>query len=59
MRRALAVRRVSGIVHVRALCNRARELLQWAALEALDVRFSLRARGDNHYAHLVAIARYL
>ena len=54
MRRALAVRRLSGVVHARALCNRAREPHQWTALEALDVRLSLLARGDNHHAHLIA-----
>ena len=32
---------------------------QWAALEALDVRLSLRARGDNHHAYLVVGARFL
>ena len=58
MRRALAVRRISGVVHARALCNRAREPLQWAALKALDVRLSLCARGDNHQAHFV-VARFL
>ena len=57
MRRALAVRRVSRAVYTRALCNLAREPLQWAALEALDVRLSLRARGDNHHAHFVVVAR--
>ena len=59
MRRALAVRRVSGVVHARALCNRASETLQWAALEALDVRLSLCVRGDHHHAHLIATARFL
>ena len=47
MRRTLAVRRVSGVVHARALRNFAREPLEWAALKALDVRLSLLARGDR------------
>ena len=58
MCRALAVLRVSGFVHASALCNCAREPLQWAALEALDVRLSPRARGDNHHERLGAIARF-
>ena len=43
--------RVSGVVHVRALRNCARESLQWAALETLDVRLSLCARGYSYHAH--------
>ena len=34
--------------HARAICNRTRELLEWAAQETLDVRLLLwRARGDR------------
>ena len=51
MRRTLAVRRFSGVVHARVLCNRAREPLQRAALEALDVRLPWCARGYLHHAH--------
>ena len=43
LRCTLALRLVSGVVHARALCNRARVPLQWAMLEALDVRLSLVA----------------
>ena len=59
IRCALAVRRVIGVVHARALFNCAREPLQLAALKALDVRLSLRARGDYHHAQFVVVARSL
>ena len=41
MRRTFAVRRVSDVVRARVLWNDAREPLEWAALQALDVRLSL------------------
>ena len=57
MSRTLAVRRVSRVVHARALCNCARELLEWTTLEALNVRFLLRARGNCYHAHIRAFKK--
>ena len=43
MRRVFADCCVSGVVCARGLCNGAREALERAALEALDMRLSLAA----------------
>lgn len=56
------MRRVSGVVYAHALCNRelgARQPFESAALKALNVHLSLRAKGNNHYPHLVVVARFL
>ena len=55
MRRTLVECRVSGVVHALALHASAREPLQWAALETLDARLSLCARGYSPHAHLVVL----
>ena len=48
----VAVHRVSCAAHARVLYNRAREPLQWAALEALEARLSLSVSLVCH-AHLL------